>query len=297
MTADPNAFALHAPTDRTALRWIGAALVIVAVHAGLIAAGIAWYREQPPTGTEVPTIMVDMAPASAAPQSSQDDVAPGPEMEKSEEMAQAPPEAVPPPPPPAEEPIAPTPPVASPVVEAPPEQKPEPTPPERAKADPDQPKPAEIVPDPPKPAPAQPVIEKPKPVRAEVKKKPNDTPYAPRTSGAPRAERQAAIASAATAGAAAAAAALPSYRDRLNAHLQRYKEADANGRQGVAMLTFTVGRHGQVLGSRITGSSGVAELDAATLALIRRAQPLPAFPPEITQASLSFTVPIRYLNR
>jgi protein TonB len=286
MKAATNAFALHAPTDRTALRWTMSAVIIVAVHAGLIAAGIAWYRDHPPAGSTTPAIMVDMSPASAAPQSSTQDVAPGPEMQQSEEMAQPPPEepmqqAV------VEEQIPPTPLMEKPEVEAPPEQKPEPTPPP--------PEPAKVVPEPPKTKPV-PLPPKPKPVRAEVKKKPSETPYAPRTSAAPRAERQAAVAAAATAGAAAAAA-LPSYRDRLNAHLQRYKEPSSTGKQGVVTLTFTVSRSGQVLGSHISGSSGAPELDAATLALIRRAQPLPAFPPEMTQASLSFTVPIRYVTR
>ena len=34
--------------------------------------------------------------------------------------------------------------------------------------------------------------------------------------------------------------------------------------------------------------------DAETMAMIRRAQPLPAFPPEVTQGSMSFTVPVRF---
>jgi protein TonB len=289
MNAVTNAFALHAPTDRTVLRWTGSAIVIVAVHAGLIVAGIAWYRSHPPAGTEIPAIMVDMAPAAAAPEVSPQDLPPGPEMEKAEAPAE------PPPPEPVpqqqvEEQIAPTPPVEKPVVEAPPEQKIEPTPPP--------PEPAKV--EPPKPV-EKPLPPKPKPVRAEVKKKPSETPPAPRTTAAPRAERQAAAASAATAGAAAAAAALPSYRDRLAAHLQRYKEypsdAKAAGKQGVAMLSFTVSRSGQVLGSRLAGSSGVAALDAETMAMIRRAQPLPSFPPEMTQASLSFTVPVRFSIR
>jgi protein TonB len=94
---------------------------------------------------------------------------------------------------------------------------------------------------------------------------------------------------------------MPAYRDRLAAHLQRFKQYPASARaagvQGTAMLSFTVGRGGQVLRASLAGSSGHAELDAETLAMIRRAQPLPAFPPEIAQSSLSFTVPIRFAIR
>jgi protein TonB len=288
-----NAFALHAPTDNSGLRWTLSAAAILALHAGLIAAGMAWYRDQPPTGTEMPTIMIDMAPASAAPEAQPMDVAPGPEMQQADEPT-PPPTPEPMAQPPVEEQIAPTPPVEKPVVEAPPEQKVEPAPPPPEPI----PEPAKVAPEPPKVKP-EPI--KPKPVRTEVKKKPSDTPPAPRTSAAPRAERIGRAAAAATAGAAAAAAALPSYRDRLAAHLQRYKQypesAKSAGRQGTAMLSFTVSRSGQVLGSRLAGSSGVPELDAETMAMIRRAQPLPAFPPEMTQASLSFTVPVRFSIR
>jgi protein TonB len=33
------------------------------------------------------------------------------------------------------------------------------------------------------------------------------------------------------------------------------------------------------------------------MAMIRRAQPLPSFPPEMTQSSASFTVPVRFFMR
>ena len=153
MTTDTNAFALHAPTDRTALRWTASAIAIVAVHAGLIAAGIAWYQNRIPPGVAIPAIMVDMAPATAAPQIQPDDVTPGPEMEKSEEMSEPPPpepmqQAV------VEEQIAPTPPVEKPEVQAPPEQTPDPTPPP--------PEPAKLEPEPPKPKPL-PTLPPPKP--------------------------------------------------------------------------------------------------------------------------------------
>lgn len=268
-----NAWVLHAPSDQSgAVRWGISAAIIVALHILLIALGVSWYTQSPPPGSTMPTILVDLSPApsSAAPEPQQMDLAPGPDMQQADAPEPPKQETV-------EEQIAPTPPQEKPVVAAPPEQK------------------TESKPEPPKPVPV-----KPKPIRKETKK-PADTPPAPRTSAAPKAERRAPAASATTAGVAAAAAALPAYRDLLAAHLQRFKQypsgAKAAGEQGTAMLSFTVNRNGQVMGSRLVGSSGHPALDAETLAMIRRAQPLPSFPPELKQASMSFTVPVRFSLR
>ncbi len=279
-----NAFVLHEFDDHAAMaRWSGSATIIAAVHAALIALGVAWYTHSPPPGVALPTIMIDLAPASApsAPSVQPLDLPPGPEMR----------EADPPPPPPElpkqeaiQEQLPPTP-QHKPVVEAPPEKEPAPTKPE----------PAKIVPDQPKPVPV-----KQKPVRAESKK-PADAPPAPRTSAAPKAERQASLTpSSATAGAASAAA-LASYNQLVAAHLQRFKQypssAKAAGEQGTSRLSFTLGRSGQVLGSRLAGSSGHPSLDGETLAMVRRAQPFPPMPPELKQSSMSFSIPVQFSIR
>ena len=285
-----NAFVLHDTSDANgALRWGTSATLIVSAHAALIALGMAWYTHVPPSGVALPTIMIDLAPppASSAPRAQPLDVPPGPEIR----------EADPPPPPPeppkqevAQEQLAPTPPQENPVVQAPPEQRAEPPP---------KPEPAKIIPDQPKPVPA-----KPKPVRTEVKK-PADAPPAPRTRGAPKAEpkaeRQASLTpSSATAGITSAAA-LASYNQRVAAHLQRFKQypssAKAAGEQGTSRLSFTLSRSGQVLGSRLAGSSGHPSLDGETLAMIRRAQPFPPMPPELKQASMSFSIPVQFSIR
>jgi protein TonB len=203
-------------------------------------------------------------------------------------------EADPPPPPPEpaqqeaiQEQLAPTPPQENPVVEAPPEQKVESPPPK--------PEPAKIVPDLPKPVPM-----KPKPVRSEAKK-PADAPPVPRSSAAPKAERQASLTPASAPAGATSAAALASYNQRVAAHLQRFKQypssAKAAGEQGTARLSFTLGRGGQVLGSRLAGSSSHPSLDGETLAMVRRAQPFPAMPPELKQASMSFSIPVQFSIR
>ena len=97
------------------------------------------------------------------------------------------------------------------------------------------------------------------------------------------------------------AAAIASYNQIVAAHLQRFKQypaaAKAAGEQGTSRLSFSLGRGGQVLGSRLAGSSGHPALDAETMAMVRRAQPFPAFPPEMKQASMSFNVPVRFSLR
>jgi protein TonB len=282
-----NAFVLHEFDDRAAMaRWSGSAAIIIVIHATLIALGVAWYTRSPPPGVALPTIMIDLAPASApsSPSVQPLDLPPGPEMR----------EADPPPPPPEppkqeaiQEQLAPTPPQENPVVEAPPEQKAEPPPPK--------PEPAKIVPDQPKP-----VVVKPKPVRSEVKK-PADAPPAPRTSAAPKAERQASLTSSSAPAGATSSAALASYNQLVAAHLQRFKQypssAKAAGEQGTSRLSFTLGRSGQVLGSRLAGSSGHPSLDGETLAMVRRAQPFPPMPPELKQAPMSFSIPVQFSIR
>jgi len=276
-----NAFVLHDVGDQSGvLRWGASATAIVALHAALLALGLAWYTQHPPPGITMPAIMVDMDPASSSPQPTPMDLAPGPVMQQADAS---------PPPEPAkqetvQEPIAPTPLQEKPEVEAPPEQKAQPAPPK--------PEPPKIVPEP-KPAPVKPNV-----VRVEAKK-PTEAPPAPRTTAAPRAERQAPAASAISAGASAAA--IASYNQLVAAHLQRFKQyppgAKAAGEQGTARLSFSLGRGGQVLGSRLAGSSGHAALDGETLAMVRRAQPFPGFPPEMKQASMSFNVPVQFSIR
>lgn len=280
--ASANAWTLYASADRGGVRrWTLSAGAIVAIHAALIAGALAWYADAPPPGVATPTVMIDMAPATAAPTPSQQDIAPGPDMQQ----AQAP---SPPPKPPTqaavEEQVPATPPQPNPKVQAAPEAASEPKP------------------EPPKAHPLKMERHKPPPKKPKAVhiRTPSERPPAPRTSAAPRAERRAALAAAARAGAAAKAA-LPAYRDLLAAHLQRFKEypsaARDAGEQGTALLTFTVGRSGRVLASHLARSSGHAALDAETMAMIRRAQPLPAFPPGIKQASMSFTIPVRFAIR
>ena len=273
-----NAFALHDVSDRAVLRrWGTSAVAILAAHAALIAIGMNWTRPQPEPGVTLPAIMVDMSPVSAAPKSTPLERAPDQLMDQADASPPEPvkqQEVV-------EEQIAPTPPQEKPEVVAPPEQKVEMKPATE---------PAKPVPD------VKPTPVKPKVVRPEAKK-PNDSPPAPRTSAPPRVERQAQAASAASAGATASA--IASYNQRVRAHLMRFHQypSAANGQRGVARLSFTLSRSGQVSGSRLGGSSGVAALDAQAMAMIRQASPFPAIPPEVPQGSMSFSIPVEFTVR
>jgi protein TonB len=95
-----------------------------------------------------------------------------------------------------------------------------------------------------------------------------------------------------------ARAAEASWRDLLVAHLQwnkRYPNgAQARREQGMVVLSFSMDRNGHVLARHIARSSGVPELDEEVLAMIQRAQPLPAFPPSMAQSRMDLTVPIRF---
>lgn len=93
----------------------------------------------------------------------------------------------------------------------------------------------------------------------------------------------------------------PSWQSLLLKHLQQFKnyptEARERSEQGIVQLAFTIDRNGHVLARRIVGSSGHADLDAEVMALVERAQPMPAFPASMTEDKLDLTVPIRFSLR
>jgi protein TonB len=275
-----NAFVLHDTEDHAGMvRWSASAAIIVALHAVLIVLGITWYTHSSPPGVALPTIMVDLSPSPSAPITQPLDLPPGPEIQQAD-PPRLPPE--PPKPEAVQEQLAPTPPQEKPEVPTPSEQK--------SEVSPEKPEPAKIVPDRPKP-----IAVKPKPV-IEAKKQVEALP-APRTSAAPKAERQASLSSSSATAGVSSSAALASYNQMVAAHLQRFKRYPPGGEQGTSRLSFTLGRGGQVLGSRLAGSSGHLALDNETLAMVRRAQPFPPMPPELKQASMSFSVPVRFSIR
>jgi protein TonB len=153
----------------------------------------------------------------------------------------------------------------------------------------------------------------PKPEPKAVAKKPEEKPDdqktetkpaeqaapAPRTTAAPRSEQNTAQAPAAPSpGSVASRAQLAQWRDLVAARLQQNKryprEAEARRETGVVTLNFSVDRRGKVLSSRIVKSSGHSSLDEEVQAMLRRAEPLPAFGPAMTQSAIQLTVPIQF---
>lgn len=91
------------------------------------------------------------------------------------------------------------------------------------------------------------------------------------------------------------------YYAQLASYLNRKKsypaEAKKARQQGIVAVRFTVSRSGDVGTVTIRRSSGHDILDQATLDLLRRVAPLPAFPASMKQANATITVPIEYSLR
>jgi protein TonB len=250
-------------------RWGFAAAIVCAAHFGLMASYLMLPSAEPEGWMASPAVIVELAPLPVAPASHQD-LAPGPEMVEAQATPEPPPQAEP-------EVVEP-----APMMEA--------------------------------PAPAE--VTLPEPTPKAVDKNPEDSPNpqvtegppvqqampAPQTTAAPRSEQHTAeTPQAPSPGATASRAAIASWRDLVMARLQQNKRypstAEARHKQGMATLNFTVDRSGRVTARSIVRSSGVAALDEEVLAMIQRAQPLPAFPPAMPQQSINLTVPIRFSLR
>ena len=222
---------------RDLVRWSIAGLIVVGVHAGVIAYFLASHHPDE-IGDYGEVVSVELAPINSTPDAVEEDVAPAPEtMVESQPVPDLPSEK-----PPDEM-----------TVEQPPDETPT-------------------------------LFSTPLPKQPE---KVEDTPPpAPRTAqqvkgGSPAVD--------------------PSWQASLVRQIQRFKryppEAQSRKEQGVVLLSFTLDRNGQVLAHNIARSSGYADLDNEVIAMIIRAQPLPAFPANMTQPQIDLTVPIRFTLR
>lgn len=92
-----------------------------------------------------------------------------------------------------------------------------------------------------------------------------------------------------------------SWKQQLVVHLEQHKRYPRRAKrlrqQGSPLISFTMDRSGQVLGAKLVRSSGTEALDKEALDLVFRAMPLPTPPDEVTGATLTWTVPVRFYVR
>jgi protein TonB len=149
--------------------------------------------------------------------------------------------------------------------------------PVKPKPKPQPPKPVEKKPEPPKEKPSE-----EKPSEAQPTQAPSEKSAQPAPGPSP-----------------AQQAAKASWQGTLLAHLAKYKKypqsAQARGKEGLNRLRFVVDGEGNVLSFELVGRSGNADLDRATLEMIRRAQPLPKPPADmLTNGAIEIVAPFVY---
>jgi periplasmic protein TonB len=84
------------------------------------------------------------------------------------------------------------------------------------------------------------------------------------------------------------------WQKELSAHLDKYKRypGDRSRQSADIVVSFVLDRMGHVVSASIAKGSGDAAFDEAALAMMRRADPVPAPPPLIADEGLSFTMPV-----
>ena len=147
----------------------------------------------------------------------------------------------------------------------------------KPKPQPPKPKPVEKKPEPPKETPSE-----QKPADTQPTQAPTEKSAQPAPGPSP-----------------AQMAAKASWQGTLLAHLGKYKKypasAQARGKEGMNRLRFVVDAEGNVVSFELVGKSGNADLDRATLEMIRRAQPLPKPPADLlTNGTVELTAPFLY---
>lgn len=301
--------------------WTSAAVIAIAAHAGA-----AWWVMQDPSAAPMeqagaPAIMIDLAPMAMAPASEEDMVSP--EMVDSVAAEEAPP-------PETAEPVEPveTQTAEAVPVEAPAEAEPDAAEPvEMEEVAEVPPEPVETVEtevetiepiDPieemvtaaldnvevPLPT-ARPTPPRPQPERTVERQRPREQPRQQRQQqSAPsrdavraqaRNQQEAPRAAAPQANQGASSVSPARWQSRLMAHLERRKRYPSSARrarqEGVAQVRFTIDGNGNVQSVALARSSGVAELDAEVVAMVRRASPVPAPPPGVGR---TIVVPVQF---
>lgn len=86
------------------------------------------------------------------------------------------------------------------------------------------------------------------------------------------------------------------WQKELVAHVDKYLRYPDNreGRNAETLVTIVLDRTGRVVSATVARSSGDRAFDDAALAMMRRADPVPAPPPAVADGPLSFTLPVDF---
>lgn len=251
-------------------RWAGAAVLVVAAHVGCTAAALWHWPDDEADDSAASSVIVEMVPSLAVTPVDSPDVAHGPLMVEAMLTPQAAKET-------KEEADK-----EMPTVKSSPAPEPEvvlPTPHPVTDKTPDEQRPEETK---------------------LTQKGAEQVVAAPLTMAPPRVEvTEQPVAVAPSPGSAAAAArAKAAWEKTLVTHLNRFKRypdaARAHRSQGDVAVQFTIDRAGSVIASRIVRSSGSSVLDEEALAMLRRANPLPAPPGYFNGVTFDLTLPIQF---
>ena len=151
---------------------------------------------------------------------------------------------------------------------------------------------------------ARPTPPRPQPERTAERQRPREQARPQRQQSAPardavraqaRTQQQSERAAAPQANQGSASVSPARWQSRLMAHLERRKRYPRSARrarqEGVAQVRFTIDGSGNVQSVALARSSGVAELDAEVVAMVRRASPVPAPPPGVGR---TIVVPVQF---
>jgi periplasmic protein TonB len=250
------------------VRWTGSLLIVLALHTALVLIIMLRQVWIEPVGMPPAAVIIDLAPVPAAsPPAPSATLPPEPQVQPQPPETQAEPLPLPQPEAPK---LVPSP-APHPAVTLP-------------------------APQPPKPKPKVKMIEQPTtPLRSPepAARAPIATAALPPSSTPPASASHDSVSS--------SPAASASWQAQLVAWIEKYKRyprvAQEQRQQGVVYLRFAIDRQGRVLSSHINRSSGFELLDDEVLALIQRAQPMPAPPPEVLGDRIDLVVPVAFSLR
>jgi protein TonB len=257
-------FDILEPTWRRWRRWVGAGVLVLALHVGGAAAALWQWPEEEVDQDPEGAMLLELAPMAVATRAELLNLALGPLAEDSvatppvEEVKEMRPEELPPV---EESPLAPKPEVELEKIKPVEEVKEE-----------EEKKPQEQV-----VAQAASQAAAPPPIEADTK---GDKATAPHQ-GASRKPNQAEI----------------TWQKALHVHLSKHKRYPAEARsrrvEGVVTVGFSIDKAGVVIDRRIVKGSGSPLLDEEALQMLERASPLPA-PPGEQSGPLSLSLPVQF---